>query len=163
MWEGRPLFKPCTPAGVMHLLEYHEIDVWGKHVVIMGRSDVVGKPLAALMMKGNATVSICHSRTYWEDKAALVKNADIIVSAVGSNEDNQYTISDLDVTEAAHPLVLVDVGLTVGQNGKLYGDIDPDCHDNPNCVAYTPVPGGVGPMTRAMLLKNVLKAAQLQK
>lgn len=157
-------FRPCTPAGVMYLLEYHGISVWGKHVVILGRSNIVGKPMAAMMMKENATVSICHSQTASEDMHTLMENADIIVSAVGAaNKDSSgksyYTVTDVDVTDACRPQILIDVGITRGKDGKLYGDIDPDCYDNPNVVAYTPVPGGVGPMTRAMLIQNVVEAA----
>lgn len=157
-------FQPCTPAGVMYLLEHYGISVQGKHVVILGRSNIVGKPMAAMMMKENATVSICHSKTHSEDIHALMENADIIVSAVGAaNADESgksfYTVTDADVTDAHGPQILIDVGITRGKDGKLHGDIDPECYDNPNVVAYTPVPGGVGPMTRAMLIRNVAEAA----
>ena len=170
LWEGKPLFKPCTPAAVMRLLEYYgyELDgtTWGNmNVVILGRSDIVGKPLAAMMLQQNATVSICHSHTLSATMSAMLENADIIVSAVGSSnvQGNFYTVNSIDMDDFNQQVIFIDVGISTGEDGKLYGDIDPDCYTHSNCEAYTPVPGGIGPMTRAMLLENVLQAARLQK
>lgn len=165
LWESKPLFKPCTPAAVMRLLEYYDISPWGKSVVILGRSDIVGRPLAAMMLQANATVSVCHSRTPDAVLYTLLEGADIIVSAVGGANihGNVYTLEDVAMDDFNQKAVLIDVGLSMSATGKLCGDIDPDCYNHYNCEAYTPVPGGVGPMTRAMLLENVLQAARLQK
>lgn len=170
LWEGKPLFKPCTPAAVMELLEHYgyELDgtTWGNmNVVILGRSDIVGKPLAAMMLQANATVTVCHSHTPSATMCNLLENADIIVSAVGGSNihGDVYTVEDVDLNDFNQQVIFIDVGITTGKDGKLYGDIDPECYTHPNCEAYTPVPGGIGPMTRAILLKNVLQAARLQK
>lgn len=138
---------PCTPKGIMDILEYYHIDVEGKNVVIVGRSDLVGKPLAAMMLNKNATVTVCHSKT--DDLAFHTKNADILVVAVGKKS----IITEDMVKDGA---VIVDVGIN-RIDGKLYGDVD--FEGVKDKVSYiTPVPGGVGQMTVAELAKNVLKA-----
>lgn len=143
-------FVPCTPAGVMELLSYYGIDPAGKHCVIVGRSNIVGKPQALLMLEKNATVSICHSRT--PDLAAFTRSADILVVAVGRE---RLVTADM-VKEGA---IVVDVGMNRTAEGKLCGDVD---FDGVSAVAsyITPVPGGVGPMTITMLMKNTLTAAK---
>lgn len=134
----------CTPQAVMELLKAYEIDVSGKNVVIVGRSNLVGKPLISLFLNSNATVSVCHKKT--NNLAEFTKNADILVVAAG----HKHLITKDMVKENA---VVIDVGIN-RENGKLYGDVDFDGVKDK--VAYiTPVPGGVGPMTVAMLLKNV--------
>lgn len=138
---------PCTPKGIMDILEYYHIDVEGKNVVIVGRSDLVGKPLAAMMLNKNATVTVCHSKTV--DLAFHTKQADILVAAVGKKS---IITSDMVKDNA----VIIDVGIN-RIDGKLYGDVD--FEGVKDKVSYiTPVPGGVGQMTVAELAKNVLKA-----
>lgn len=147
---GSASFLPCTPAGIMHLLRYYEIPISGKHCVIVGRSNIVGKPLAHLMLEADATVTICHSKT--ENLAQITRQADILVSAVGCAE---FVTADMVKPGA----VVVDVGMNRNVQGKLCGDV---CFEEVEKIAsaITPVPGGVGPMTRAMLMANVFKAAQ---
>ncbi len=138
---------PCTPKGIMDILEYYQIDVEGKNVVIVGRSDLVGKPLAAMMLNKNATVTVCHSKTV--NLAHYTKQADILVAAVGKKN----IITPDMVKDGA---VIIDVGIN-RIDGKLYGDVD--FEGVKDKVSYiTPVPGGVGQMTVAELAKNVLKA-----
>ncbi len=144
-------FLPCTPAGVMCLLEETGIDLCGKECVIVGRSNIVGKPQAMLMLHSNATVTICHSRT--KNLADVVKRADVVVAAVGRAK---FITADM-VKEGA---VVIDVGINRLDDGKLCGDVDFD-GVAPKASFITPVPGGVGPMTITMLLKNTLKAASL--
>ncbi len=149
--QGRARFTPCTPAGVMHMLEVSGIPTSGKHAVVIGRSDIVGKPMAALLaQKGaDATVTICHSRT--KDIAAFARSADILVAAIGSPR----FVKGEWVKPGA---VVIDVGINrVGD--KLVGDVDYESAAQV-ASAITPVPGGVGPMTIAMLLGNTLRAAQ---
>ena len=150
--HGKDALYPCTPYGVMELLNAYNIPVTGKNVVIVGRSNLVGKPLSALMLNAGATIEICHSKTI--DLASHTKKADILVSAVG--KPNLIT-KDM-VQENA---VIIDVGINRTPNG-LCGDVD---YDQVSQVAsyITPVPGGVGPMTVAMLAKNVLKAYKTQR
>ena len=143
-------FLPCTPAGVMQILEYYNIDVCGKHCVIIGRSNTVGKPQAMLMLHKNATVTICHSRT--QGIAEITKTADILVAAVGRAG---FVTADM-VKDGA---VVIDVGINRCPDGKLRGDVDFDAVSE-KVSAITPVPGGVGPMTITMLLKNTLTAAK---
>lgn len=145
-------FAPCTPAGVMELLHHYGIDVCGKHCVIIGRSNIVGKPQAMLMLKENATVTVCHSRTV--GLADIVRGADIVVAAVGRPK---FVTADM-VKDGA---VVVDVGINRTAEGKLRGDVDFDAVE-PKAAYITPVPGGVGPMTITMLLKNTLSAAREQ-
>ena len=149
---GNFSFVPCTPAGVMELLKYYQIDPRGKHCVILGRSNIVGKPQAMLMLKENATVTICHSRT--ENLSEITKTADILVTAVGKVG---FVTSDM-VKEGA---VVIDVGINRDADGKLCGDVDFAAVE-PVAPYITPVPGGVGPMTITMLLKNTLTAAKEQ-
>ena len=143
-------FAPCTPAGVMELLEYSGIDVVGKECVIVGRSNIVGKPQAMLMLHKNATVTICHSRT--KDLAEVCRRADILVAAIGKPD---FFTADM-VKEGA---VVIDVGINRRDDGKLTGDVKFD-EVEPIASYITPVPGGVGPMTITMLLKNALAAAK---
>ena len=145
-------FLPCTPAGVMELIHLTDIDVAGKECVVIGRSNIVGKPQAMLLLHENATVTICHSRT--KDLKEVTKRADIIVAAVGKAK---FVTADM-VKEGA---IVIDVGMNRDENGKLCGDVDYDSVE-PVASAITPVPGGVGPMTIAMLMKNTIKAAILQ-
>ena len=146
-------FLPCTPAGVMELIHLTDIDVAGKECVVIGRSNIVGKPQAMLLLHENATVTICHSRT--KDLKEVTKRADIIVAAVGKAK---FVTADM-VKEGA---IVIDVGMNRDENGKLCGDVDYDSVE-PVASAITPVPGGVGPMTIAMLMKNTIKAAILQQ
>jgi methylenetetrahydrofolate dehydrogenase (NADP+)/methenyltetrahydrofolate cyclohydrolase len=141
---------PCTPAGVMDLLDYYKVDLSGKRAVVIGRSNIVGKPMALLLLERNATVTVCHSRT--KDISAYTRDADVIVVAVGKAN---FLKADM-VKEGA---VVVDVGINRLDNGKLCGDVD---FESVKDVAslITPVPGGVGPMTITTLLKNTLSAAK---
>ena len=144
-------FVPCTPLGVMELLDEYGIDVEGKECVVVGASNIVGKPMAALLLNANATVTVTH--IYTKDLAAHTKNADIVL--VGAGVVN--LVREDMVKQGA---VVIDIGINRTEDGRLVGDVD---YDNvaPKCSYITPVPGGVGPMTIAMLLKNTLKAAQL--
>ena len=146
---GNFSFVPCTPAGVMEMLKFKNIDIAGKHCVIIGRSNIVGKPQAMLMLKENATVTVCHSKT--KNLAEITRQADILVAAVGRAN---FVTSDM-VGEGA---VVVDVGINRLPDGKLCGDVD-FASVEPHASYITPVPGGVGPMTITMLLKNTLTAA----
>ncbi len=149
---GNGELVPCTPMGMVKLLEYENIDPTGKHCVIIGRSDIVGKPMAMLMLARNATVSICHSKTV--NLAEITKQADILVAAVGIAK---FVKADM-VKEGA---IVLDVGMDRDENGKLCGDVDfDDVKDKASFI--TPVPGGVGPMTIAMLMRNTLTAADIQ-
>ena len=146
---GEYSFLPCTPAGVMKMLEYENIDVSGKECVVIGRSNIVGKPMAMLLLHANGTVTICHSRT--KDLAEVTKRADILVVAIGKVD---FVTGDM-VKEGA---VVIDVGMNRREDGKLTGDVDFPSVE-PKASAITPVPGGVGPMTITMLLENTLTAA----
>ena len=150
LMTGDPCFLPCTPAGVMELLKEGEIDPAGKHCVVLGRSNIVGKPQAMLMLQKDATVTICHSKT--PDMAEQCRRADILVCAVGRTG---LVTPDM-VKEGA---VIVDVAMNRDENGKLCGDCCRAVYEK--AYAFTPVPGGVGPMTRAMLMENTLRAAKL--
>ena len=147
---GEPRFLPCTPAGVMEMLREYEISVAGKRCVVLGRSNIVGKPMAMLLTQRDGTVTVCHSRT--EDMASYIREADILVSAVG----RPGLITGDMVKEGA---VIVDVAMNRDENGKLCGDVD-YASVEPKASYITPVPGGVGPMTRAMLMQNILTAAR---
>lgn len=144
-------FVPCTPAGIMEMLKYENIDISGKTCVVIGRSNIVGKPMGMLLLHQNGTVTICHSRT--KDLASVCKNADILVAAVGRPN---FVTADM-VKEGA---VVIDVGIN-RVDGKLVGDVDFESVKD-KCSAITPVPGGVGPMTIAMLMQNTLTAAKKQ-
>ena len=149
---GNFSFLPCTPAGVMELLASTGVDITGKECVVIGRSNIVGKPMAMLLLHKSATVTICHSRTV--DLASVCKRADILVSAVGIAN---FVTADM-VKDGA---IVIDVGMNRNHEGKLCGDVDFD--EVKKKTSYiTPVPGGVGPMTIAMLMKNTLTAAKEQ-
>ena len=144
---GRPGFVSCTPAGVIQLLKRAGIEIEGKECVVLGRSNIVGKPMAMLLLRENGTVTVCHSRT--KNLKEITKRADILVAAIGKPKfiDADY------VKEGA---VVIDVGIHRNENGKLCGDVDFESVA-PHCAAITPVPGGVGPMTIAMLMHNCVE------
>ena len=148
---GNARFVPCTPAGVMRLLDHAGVALVGKHAVVVGRSNIVGKPVALLLLERHATVTICHSRT--PDLAAVIRQADVLIAAVGK--------ARLITGEMARPgVAVIDVGINRLPDGKLCGDVDfPSMLGKAGCI--TPVPGGVGPMTIAMLLVNTLTAARV--
>jgi methylenetetrahydrofolate dehydrogenase (NADP+)/methenyltetrahydrofolate cyclohydrolase len=152
LFVGNPIFKPCTPWGVIELLKYYNIPIAGQHCVIIGRSDIVGKPMAHLMLQENATVTIAHSQT--KDLAFITETADIIISAVGKAK---FVKGNMVGEEA----VVVDVGINRDENGKLCGDVD---FNNVQLVAaaISPVPRGVGLLTTTMLMANTLKAYKIQ-
>lgn len=152
MWLGDYDFAACTPKGVMLLLEYYGIDVCGKNCVIIGRSNIVGKPMASLLLEKSATVTVCHSKT--KDLSAFTKNADVIVAAVGRAK---FVTADM-VKEGA---VVIDVGINRDENGKLCGDVDFE-KVKEKASYITPVPGGCGPMTIAVLMRNTLVAYRIQ-
>ena len=145
-------FLPCTPAGVMEMLHSYNIPVEGKECVVIGRSNIVGKPMGMLMLHENGTVTICHSRT--KNLKEVCARADILVVAVGIPK---FVKADM-VKEGA---VVIDVGMDRDENGKLCGDVDFE-NVKEKCSFITPVPGGVGPMTIATLMKNTIKACRLQ-
>ena len=149
---GNFSFLPCTPAGVMELLASTGVDITGKECVVIGRSNIVGKPMAMLLLHKSATVTICHSRTV--DLASVCKRADILVSAVGIAN---FVTADM-VKDGA---IVIDVGMNRNSEGKLCGDVDFD-EVKKKTSHITPVPGGVGPMTIAMLMQNTLTAAKEQ-
>jgi len=173
LMAGRPWFRPCTPAGVMKMLEHYQIPVAGKHAVIIGRSDIVGKPMAMLLLHANATVTICHSKT--AGLAQLCRTADIVVAAIGRPA---FVTPDFVAPHA----VVIDVGInrlrdrhvvesvfegaedrlrSFDKNGSvIVGDVHPAVFRN--CAAYTPVPGGVGPLTIAMLMSNTVQSAEMR-
>ena len=144
-------FVPCTPAGIMEMLKYENIDISGKSCVVIGRSNIVGKPMSMLLLHKNGTVTVCHSKT--ENLAEVCKNADILVAAVGRPN---FVKADMVKNGA----VVIDVGIN-RVDGKLIGDVDFNAVKD-KCSAITPVPGGVGPMTIAMLMQNTLTAAKKQ-
>ena len=148
---GEPGFRPCTPAGVMRMLDEYGIDPEGRHCVVLGRSNIVGKPQALMMLARSATVTVCHSRT--PDLARYCREADILVSAVGRTG---LVTGDM-VKEGA---VVIDVAMNRDADGRLCGDVDYEAAAR-KASHITPVPGGVGPMTRAMLMVNTLQAARL--
>lgn len=147
---GRDGFVSCTPAGIIELLKRSDIDLQGKKCVVIGRSNIVGKPISMLLLRENATVTICHSKT--QNLAQECKQADVIIAAIGKTE---FVTKDF-VKEGA---VIIDVGINRNQEGRLCGDVAfEEC--SKIAAAITPVPGGVGPMTITMLMKNCVKAAQ---
>jgi len=146
-------FLPCTPAGVMEMLKYEGIELDGKNCVVIGRSNIVGKPMAMLLLKENATVTICHSHT--KNLKETVSRADIVVAAVGIPK---FVKADM-IKDGA---VVIDVGINRNEDGKLCGDVDFDeCEKKASYI--TPVPGGVGPMTISTLMKNTVTAAEIQR
>lgn len=144
-------FLPCTPAGIMEMLRFEDIEVSGKRCVVIGRSNIVGKPMAMLLLQANGTVTVCHSKT--RGLKEICREADILVSAVGKAG---FVTADMVMPGA----VVIDVGMN-RENGKLCGDVDFAAVE-PIAAAITPVPGGVGPMTIAMLMRNTLTAAKQQ-
>ncbi len=150
MVAGQITYLPCTPAGVMELIERSDISVAGKDCVVIGRSNIVGKPMAHLLMQANGTVTVCHSRT--KDLAEHTRRADILVAAIGKAD---FVTADMVKPGA----VVIDVGINRNAQGKLTGDVD-FASVEPIASYITPVPGGVGPMTIAMLMKNTLTAAK---
>ncbi len=148
---GNPDFLPCTPAGVMVMLQKTGIDITGKSCVVVGRSNIVGKPMAMLLLGANGTVTVCHSKT--KDLAAVTREADILVVAIGRAD---FITGDM-VKEGA---VVIDVGMNRREDGKLTGDVD-FASASERASYITPVPGGVGPMTITMLLQNTLTASKL--
>ena len=147
---GDYTFAPCTPAGIIELIERSGISLEGKNCTVIGRSNIVGKPMSMLLLHKNATVTICHSRT--KNLAEVVSRADVVVAAVGKAK---FVTADM-VKEGA---VVIDVGINRMEDGKLCGDVDFEAVA-PKCSYITPVPGGVGPMTIAVLMQNTLRAAQ---
>lgn len=150
---GEDTFLPCTPAGIIEMLKRSDIEIEGKACVVIGRSNIVGKPMSMLMLKENATVTIAHSRT--KDLKEVTKKADILVAAIGKAK---FVTADY-VKDGA---VIIDVGMDRDENGKLCGDVDFETVE-PKAGAITPVPGGVGPMTVTMLLVNCLRSVELNK
>lgn len=148
---GQPGFVSCTPAGIIQLLKRSQIAIEGKECVVLGRSNIVGKPMAILLLRENATVTIAHSRT--KNLKEVTKRADILIVAIGRPK----MITADYIKEGA---VVIDVGINRDENGKLCGDVDFESVE-PVCNAITPVPGGVGPMTIAMLLNNCMESADL--
>ena len=149
---GKDGFIPCTPYGIVRMLEEYNIPVEGKNAVVIGRSNIVGKPLSQCLLNKNATVTVCHSRT--RDIQNVTKNADILISAVGKLN----MVTEDMVKDGA---VVIDVGMNRKENGKLAGDVDFE-NVKEKTSYITPVPGGVGPMTIAMLMNNVIKATKQQ-
>lgn len=149
LWSGNPLMIPSTPAGIMEMFREYNVELSGKRAVVIGRSNIVGKPMAQLLMMADATVTIAHSKT--ENLRELTKEADILVVAIGRDR----MIKAEDVKEGA---VVIDVGMNRDEDGKLHGDVD---FDEVKDVAslITPVPGGVGPMTITMLMEQTVRAA----
>ena len=152
MLSGKDCFLPCTPAGVIEMLKYEQIPISGKHAVVVGRSNIVGKPAAALLLKENATVTVCHSRTV--NLAEITRQADILVAAVGKPG---FITADM----VSPGCTVIDVGINRLSDGTLAGDVD-FAAVKEIAGAITPVPGGVGPMTIAMLMKNTVKSCKLR-
>ena len=152
--RGLPGLRPCTPAGIMEMLDAYDIDVSGKNAVIVGRSSIVGKPMSLMLLAQNATISVAHSHTDSRELARICQSADILVAACGIPK----MIKGPWIKPGA---AVIDVGMDRDEGGKLCGDVD---FDSAELVAgaITPVPGGVGPMTRAMLMSNVVMAAKMQ-
>lgn len=153
LWTGRPSVYPCTPHGCIELLKRYGVEISGKRAVVIGRSNLVGKPLAQMLLDENATVTICHSKT--ENLGEITKSADILCVAAGCKK---LVTADM-VKDGA---VVVDVGINRDENGKLCGDVDYE-NVSPKCSYITPVPGGVGPMTVTMLMKNAVQLYLEQK
>ena len=152
LFEGKPRFIACTPHGIIKMLEFYGIDIEGKNAVVLGRSNIVGKPASMLLLQKNATVTICHSRTRNLD--AVLKSADLIVAAIG----RAHFVTSKMVKEGS---IIIDVGINRLDDGKLVGDVD---FENVKDISsyITPVPGGVGPMTIAMLMANTVNASRFQ-
>ncbi len=151
LYNGKEGFVPCTPKGIMELLDFYKIKLDGKHVVVVGRSALVGKSAFLECIKRNATCTLCHSKT--KNLSDYTKEADVIIVATGK----KYLIDKTMIKKGA---VIVDVGITRGEDGHIYGDVNPDVDEL--CSYKTPVPGGVGPMTVVMLLQNTFLAYKKQ-
>ncbi|RNF41076.1 bifunctional methylenetetrahydrofolate dehydrogenase/methenyltetrahydrofolate cyclohydrolase FolD [Planococcus salinus] len=150
MMIGKEAFLPCTPHGIIKLLEHYGIDPKGKHAVVIGRSNIVGKPVGQLLLQKDATVTYCHSKT--EDMESITKQADILIAAIGKAKF-------IDRSYVKPGAVVIDVGMNRDEDGKLCGDVD--FADVEGTASYmTPVPGGVGPMTIAMLMENTVQSAE---
>ncbi len=149
---GKPGFVSCTPAGVIELIKRSGYSIEGKECVVIGRSNIVGKPMAMLLLRENGTVTVTHSRT--KDLKEVTKRADILVVAIGKPKM-------IDASYVKEGAVVIDVGIHRNEDNKLCGDVDFESAE-PHCSAITPVPGGVGPMTIAMLMKNCLESVKLQ-
>lgn len=149
LWNGRPQMVPCTPAGIMEMLHEYEVDLEGKHAVIIGRSNIVGKPMAQLLLDKNATVTLTHSRT--RSLPDVAKQGDVLIVAIGQG----HFVTKEFVKEGA---VVIDVGMNRDEDGKLIGDVKFD-EVEPIASLITPVPGGVGPMTITMLMEQTYQAA----
>lgn len=152
LWQGEYTLAPCTAIGIIELLDYYNIEIAGKHCVIVGRSNIVGKPLAALLLERDATVTVCHSKT--KNLSEITSKADILISAVGKPKFITWGFVKKDA-------IVIDVGINRDENGKLCGDVDVENVAN-KASLLTPVPNGVGPMTVSMLMKNTLMAAKEQ-
>jgi len=152
LMQGDPVLVPCTPAGVIEILKFYSIPIEGQRAVVLGRSDIVGKPVAQLLLMNNATVTVCHSKT--KNLKEETQRADILVAAIGQR---RFVTADMVRSGA----VVIDVGIHRTETG-LCGDVD-FAAVSPKVAGITPVPGGVGPMTIAMLMKNLIAAARLQK
>jgi len=153
LFLGLPAFQPCTPSGVMALLQYYKIDPAGKTACIIGRSSIVGKPMAALLLKADATILHCHSKT--RDLPSITRQADILIVAAGK-------MGMIDSTFVRDGAVVIDVGVHRNAEGKVVGDVIFD-DVAPKASAITPVPGGVGPMTISILMRNTITAAELRE
>lgn len=153
LMSGNGTFLPCTPAGVMEMLRDAGVDVAGKDCVVVGRSNIVGKPMAMLLLQANGTVTICHSKT--KNLREVCARADILVAAIGRAKM-------IDASYVKEGAVVIDVGINRDADGKMVGDVD-FASVAPKASFITPVPGGVGPMTRAMLLANTLRAARASR
>ena len=150
LWAGDPVMIPSTPAGIMEMFREYKVDLTGKRALVIGRSNIVGKPIAQILLMQNATVTMAHSKT--ENLAALAKNADILVVAIGRD---RFVTPDFVKPGA----VVIDVGMNRDENGKLHGDVDFDAVKDIASL-MTPVPGGVGPMTITMLMEQTVRAAE---
>lgn len=148
LFKGNSCIQPCTPKGIIRLLKHYEIDLVGKNVTVIGRSNIVGKPLMFMLENENATVTLCHSRTRPYHLMEFCDNADIIISAVGK----ENVLKDW---KAHRNQILIDVGINRNSDGKICGDFSSTTVES--CCGYTPVPGGVGPMTVVMLMENVVE------
>jgi len=144
-------YPPCTAAACMEIMDHYGVDLQGRKVTVMGRSLVIGKPVAMMTMKKNATVTVCHSKTDIEDFKAAGRNADVVIAALGRAKM-------VDAERLGENQVIIDVGINVDEDGKLCGDVDFDAAE-PKAAMITPVPGGVGSVTTAVLMKHVIEAA----
>ena len=147
LWLGQDCIKPCTPQGIMELIDYGNVDLTGKHVVVLGRSNIVGLPVAKMCLDKNATVTVCHSKT--NNLKEITRQADVLIVAIGKPK---FVTADMIGEDA----VVIDVGINRDENGKLCGDVDYE-YVSKYAKYITPVPGGVGPMTIACLLNNTIQ------